>query len=107
VCFPEEEVEIAIRELLSLKREIEDFFESNYPDLSIAFSTDIGELIIVCLEPFTDPDILGETVNRASRLGNNARGGGFVISREVYERLGEATRRRFRRIGTHEAYTAV
>lgn len=107
LVFAEEDVDGVIRELLSMKREIEDYFESSYPDLSITFSAHIGEIILVRLEPLAGLDIGGDTVNRASLLGNQARGGGFVISREVYERLADATRRRFHRADAQAFYTAV
>ena len=107
LVFPEEDVDSTTRELLSMKREIEGYFKAHYPDLSITFSAHLGEIIVVRLEPLADLDILGETVNRASLLGNRARGGGFVISRDVHERLSEATRRLFRAAEVEVVYVAL
>jgi class 3 adenylate cyclase len=107
LVFPEEDVDGTIWELLSMKREIEGYFEARYPDLSITFSAHVGKVIVVRLEPITDLDILGETVNRASLLGNRARGGGFVISRDVHERLSDTTRRQFRAAEVEVAYVAL
>jgi class 3 adenylate cyclase len=106
LVFPEEEVDGAVRELLAMKGAIERYFALRYPDLSITFSAHLGEIIIVRLEPFSGLDILGDTVNSASRLGRQARGGGFAISREVYARLSEATRRRFRSAEDEGVYLA-
>jgi class 3 adenylate cyclase len=106
LVFPEEGIDASMLELLSMKGEIDRYFESDYPDLSIVFSAHIGQIMIVRLVPIDDLDILGDTVNRASLLGNLSRGGGFVISEDVYQRLTETTRRRFHRVDTPVAYTA-
>ena len=41
LVFPQEYVNAVIRELLAMRREIEEYFGSHYPDLSITFSTHI------------------------------------------------------------------
>jgi class 3 adenylate cyclase len=107
LVFPEQDVQGSVLELLSMKREIEEYFGSSYPNLAITFSAHFGQIIHVSLEPFTELDILGDTVNRAWLLGNRAERGGLVISREVYERLGEPARSRFRLSDSPDTYAAV
>jgi class 3 adenylate cyclase len=106
LVFPEGSVEEAIRELVSMKREIESYFKAEHPGLAITFSAHVGEVIIVRLEPVEGLDILGDTVNRASRLGSRGRRGSFVISRDVYERLDGETRKRFQKAEPEVVYTA-
>ncbi len=106
LVFPEEDVDGAIGELLAMKREIEAAFAATYPDLSITFSAHVGQIIIVRLEPLASLDILGDTVNTASLLNNNARNGEFVVSQLVYDRLGEQTRREFRKAVPPTVYVA-
>jgi len=107
LVFPPENLDGTIRRLLSMKREIEIFFESNYPDLSITFSSHFGEIILVRLEPLAELDILGDTVSRAFLIGSQVQGGNFVISKEVFERLSAATRGQFRDVDVGMVYTAL
>jgi class 3 adenylate cyclase len=97
MVFPEEDVDTAIGELLAMKREVEEALTAVHPDLAITFSAHLGEIIIVQLEPFSSLDIMGDSVNLASRLNNQARGGGFAISQQVYERLSDKTRLVFKK----------
>jgi adenylate cyclase len=106
LVFPEEDIDKTMCELLSMKREIKKYFESDYPALSITFSAHLGEIVIVRLEPFASLDILGHTVNLASLLGNYARSGGFVISQEVSDRLADTTQGEFRKLDTPAVYVA-
>ncbi|UCF96613.1 MAG: adenylate/guanylate cyclase domain-containing protein [Spirochaetaceae bacterium] len=106
LVFPQEDVDGSIRELLSMKQEIEEYFASTYPALAITFSAHLGQIIIVRIEPFENLDILGHTVNTAWRLGARAQRGGFVISQPVYDALEETTRVRFHRITPQAVYVA-
>jgi hypothetical protein len=89
-----------------MKGEIETEFKTRYPELSITFSADIGQIILVRLEPLSGLDILGETVNRTFLLGRRAMDGDFVISSEVYRRLAGSTQRRFRPVEIETIYAA-
>jgi adenylate cyclase len=106
LVFPEEDTDRSIGELLEMQRSIHAYFASNHLDLSITFSAHIGPIIVVRLQPIEDLDIHGHTVNHASRLGSQAPTGGFVVSREVYDRLAETTRRAFRQADTTEVFLA-
>lgn len=107
LVFPERDIDENVRELLRLKHEIEDYFRSNYPSLSITFSAHLGEITIAQLEPFDTLDILGDTVSTASLLGKIPHRGGFVISHQVFERLDEKTQGEFRQHAPPAVYVAV
>ena len=106
LVFPEEDADTGVRELLAMKRELDAFLRSEHPALSAAFSVHLGQIIIVDLEPVAALDILGNTVNIASYLGTCARGAGFIISQEVYERLSEETRAGFQKQPPTAVYVA-
>jgi class 3 adenylate cyclase len=106
LVFPEDDTERSVRELLTMKREIEEYFSSDHPQLAITFSAHVGEIIAVRLEPIEAMDVLGNTVSTASILGRRARAGDFVISHAVYEKLGEDTRAEFLRHEPLPVYVA-
>jgi class 3 adenylate cyclase len=106
LVFPEQEVRTAVGELLAMKREIEDYFASDYPALALTLSADLGKIIVVELEPIAAADVLGHTVNTACRLGVGIERGGFAVSQAVYERLGDELRNRFQVRSFPKVYVA-
>jgi class 3 adenylate cyclase len=106
LVFPEEDADAGVRELLAMKRELDAFLRAEHPALSVSLSAHLGQIIIVELEPIAGLDVLGNTVNIASYLGTRARGAGFVISQEVYERLSEGTRAGFQKQPPAAMYVA-
>ena len=93
-AYPDELVDEAMKALLDLKSELEQFFVKSGFGNTLSFSAHFGEVVALKIPPFETWDIGGHAINVVWSLDRGHRGQ-FVITPQVFRKLAPATRKQF------------
>lgn len=107
--FPEDKVDQGVRTLMEVKQQVENWAEIEGFKMKLRIAAHYGEFMIIYLPPFTSPDLLGDTVNIAVRLGSGGQSshrGRLIISAAAFRKLDPETRKSFHKYTEPIVYLA-
>ena len=96
--FPPEAADRGVRALMALKAESEAWLAERKTPMKLKVAAHYGEFLEIVLPPFDSPDLLGETVNIAVRLGEggvSTNRDRLILSAAAFRKLEPATRKIF------------
>jgi class 3 adenylate cyclase len=96
--FPDTRVDAGIDALLQMKHRIEHELVIGGKPAGIRIAAHYGPFYIAHFPPFDTPDVLGDAVNIAVRLGEGGQSdhqGKLIVSAQTFRKLAPDTRRHF------------
>ncbi len=98
-----------VNTLLEMKQEVEAWLKSEGYQMKLRVAAHYGEFMVIYQPPFTNPDLLGETVNIAVRLGQGGQKshrGRMILSATAFRKLAPETRKHFHKFTEPIVYLA-
>lgn len=107
--FPADGVDKGVLSLMEMKRQVEEWLETDGPKMKLRIAAHYGPFMVIYLPPFKTPDLLGETVNIAVRLGEGGQTshrGRLILSATAFRKLAPDTRKSFHKYTEPIVYLA-
>ncbi len=107
--FPADGVDKGVRTLMEMKRQVEEWLKTDGFKMKLRIAAHYGSFMVIYLPPFSTPDLLGDTVNIAVRLGEGGQTshrGRLIISAAAFRKLAPDTRKSFHKYTEPIVYLA-
>ena len=107
--FPADQVDEGVHALMRMKHQVEKRLETDGFKMKLRVAGHYGAFMKVFLPPFKDPDLLGETVNIAIRLGSGGQSSHrsrLILSAKAFRKLASDTRKCFHKFTEPIVYLA-
>ena len=107
--FHADSVDKGVLTLMEMKYQVEGWLEKDGYNMKLRTAAHYGQFMVIYLPPFTTPDLLGETVNIAVRLGQRGQTshrGRMIISATTFRKLAPETRKSFHKFTEPIVYLA-
>ena len=107
--FPAESVDKGVRTLMEMKRQIEEWLKADGYKMKLRIGAHYGSFMLMYPPPFTTPDLIGETVNIAVRLGSGGQKshqGRLILTATAFRKLNPDTRKSFHKFTEPIVYLA-
>jgi class 3 adenylate cyclase len=107
--FPADSVDHGVRALMEMKRQVEEWLETDGHKMKLRIGAHYGPFMVLYLPPFTIPDLLGETVNIAVKLGAGGQAshqGRLILTATAFRKLAPDTRKSFHKYTEPIVYIA-
>ncbi|MFQ6678078.1 MAG: hypothetical protein ACE5D0_07115 [Fidelibacterota bacterium] len=107
--FPADCADKGVRTLMEMKRQIEEWLKADGYKMKLRTAAHYGEFMVLYMPPFTTPEIIGNTVNIAVRLGSGGQSshrGRLILSAQAFRKLTPETRKSFHKFTEPIVYLA-
>ncbi len=107
--FPADGADKGVRTLIEMKRQVEEWLTADGYKMKLRTAAHYGEFMVLYMPPFTTPEIIGETVNIAVRLGSGGQKshkGRLILTATAFRKLAPETRKNFHKFTEPIVYLA-
>jgi len=107
--FPADRVDEGVNTLMEMKRQVEEWLTADGYIMKLRIGAHYGKFVAMYPPPFTTPDIIGETVNIAVRLGSGGQKshkGRLILTATAFRKLAPETRKSFHKFTEPIVYLA-